>query len=105
MCLLIIWVDDERFEGERAKMSKRRRPLTRFWHQLTSIFSPREIPPPKYNEETSSSQSNTKALPVRPDSLTLPKYESIRSYGGVRRQMKEESTKSIERGGGNRISK
>jgi hypothetical protein len=82
MCFIIIWADAESYERRRVEMLKRQRPLTVLWRRLVSMFSGRETPPPEYDEATSMNQSHAQAPPKRPDSLTLPKYETIRKHGG-----------------------
>jgi hypothetical protein len=83
MCFIIL-LDDERFKQVVARWRRRCPRLASWW------FGPQD-PPPRYDEGTAPPQSQTKPVTKRPDSLTLPAYESYRKHkaGHIVKEVKE----------------
>lgn len=91
MCLIIMNRDlYERVEREvesglesrrarRARNLERRRAVITFFRRLFSRFAGQTLPP-GYDEGTSISENNAKSPAKRPDSLTLPQYQRIRTH-------------------------
>jgi hypothetical protein len=88
MCF--IWIINS--ERARAEGNYRRR-FPRF---TTWLLGP-QVPPPQYEQAIPSQQSQIKPAAIRPDSLLLPKYGSLRK--GVGDQILEEMDDSQKKVG------
>ena len=80
MCLMIIWVNQERFDHEAMRIEERYR--RRYPRLMTWLLGP-QASPPQYDEASLPQPKNAKLITQRPDSLTLPKYCGLRKHVDV----------------------
>jgi hypothetical protein len=75
---------NEGFEGERVQKSKKHQPRNTILGRLVFIFSGKEKVPPAHHKtgKKDSEDSGGRSARVRPDSLTLQKYATMRRRDG-----------------------
>ena len=84
MCCLIMWSKQEDFEREQVQKYKERRPRTTILGRLVFIFIGKAKAPPPYQERDTTQDSGGRPARLRPDSLTLAKYASMRKHAEER---------------------